>query len=471
MTNVLDKITSNKVRELIHRKALFPLEKLQSNLVRSERSLFEALSKEKAGFILECKKASPSKGLIRKDFNLTEIISSYKKYASAISILTDYKYFKGSFEYLKKVREQVHLPLLCKDFFVDPYQVFEARYYGADAILLMLSILTDEQYRLLSAKAKELSLDVLTEVHDAVEMERALSLNAKIIGINNRNLKDLSIDLDTTKRLIESLSDSQKEGRVFISESGISSHHDVREINPLVDGFLVGSSIMDKENIEQQCKSLIFGKTKICGLSKNLTAQVASDSGATYGGLIFHPKSPRYVSLEQAKSVIKGVDLEFVGVFVNESIESIVNVVKHLSLPIVQLHGSEDQAYITKLKKALPTIRIWKAIPIESDTINGSPIKQNEKSFELLANGEIERFVFDTSDRTNFGGSGKTFDWARLPDTTKDKIILAGGLSRENILDAIQTNCFALDVNSGVESAAGVKSEAKIKSLFQTLHV
>ena len=148
------------------------------------------------------KKASPSKGLIRENFDLDEIIQAYSPYAACISVLTDEKYFQGKFEYLEYVRSRVTQPVINKDFFIDPYQIYLARYHNADAVLLMLSVLDDTQYTELAALAEQYQLDVLTEVSNEPEVLRACALKAKIIGINNRNLRDLSTDLATTERLV-----------------------------------------------------------------------------------------------------------------------------------------------------------------------------------------------------------------------------------------------------------------------------
>jgi indole-3-glycerol phosphate synthase/phosphoribosylanthranilate isomerase len=281
VSNLLTKIVDNKHVEIKDRKKLKPLDSIKNGLVKSNRSLYLALSSEYSDFILECKKASPSKGLLRENFDLDEILSSYKRYASAISVLTDFTFFQGSFKYLEKVARTVEQPVLCKDFFIDSYQVYEARYHQADAILLMLSVLNDSEYETLAKTAAELNLDVLTEVHNKKEMQRALTLDAKIIGINNRNLKDLSIDLKTTEKLIDLVADKDKIGRLFISESGISSHADIKNLSSFVNGFLVGSSLMEKDNLTQQCKSLIYGKIKICGLSDNKTSLHAEKIGAS----------------------------------------------------------------------------------------------------------------------------------------------------------------------------------------------
>ena len=164
MANVLDKIIADKKIELIERKAARPLESFKHQAKPTERSFYKALAATGTQFILECKKASPSKGLIRQPFDLTEITQAYKQYATCMSVLTDEKYFQGSFDYLEFVRSQVEQPLICKDFFIDEYQIYMARIYGGDAILLMLSVLDDQQYKTLHEVADSLNMSVLTEV-------------------------------------------------------------------------------------------------------------------------------------------------------------------------------------------------------------------------------------------------------------------------------------------------------------------
>ena len=459
-SDVLQKIVANKRRELLLRKSLLSLEHLKKDLPNSKKSFFDALNTKKSDFIFECKKASPSKGLIRENYNLDEILDIYKDYASAISVLTDNRYFQGSFQHLQKVTKTVKQPVLCKDFFIDIYQVYEARYFGADAILLMLSVLSDEQYQVLADTAKTLDLDILTEVHDEDEMNRALNLEAKIIGINNRNLKDLSIDLSTTKFLLDNLSETNKQGRVFISESGINNHHQVRELAPLVSGFLIGSSIMAKPDIRRQCKKLIFGVNKICGLTDEQSAATAFEQGAIYGGLIFYPKSPRYVDINKASKIVNAAALDYVGVFVDESKQKLIDIANQLKLSVIQLHGSEDESYIKSIRQTLPQCEIWKAISVKSGSIDDT----------YLHNKDIDRLLFDTYNEELVGGSGKIFDWSLLDSTNKQNIILAGGIDITNIEQAIQQKTYALDINSGVETHPGVKSNKKISEIFKALH-
>ncbi len=458
--NILSSIVKNKQQELISRKKTMNLDYLKQKATKSSRSFYNALNTNKSDFIFECKKASPSKGLLRDNYDLDEILSVYKDYASAISVLTDYKYFKGSFSDLSKVSQTVKQPVLCKDFFVDEYQVYEARYFGADAILLMLSVLTDKQYKSLSNVARILNLDVLTEVHDNKEMQRALALKARIIGINNRNLKTLSIDLSTTEELTSNLPDNIAEGTLFISESGINNHAQVNTLAPLVNGFLVGSSIMEKENIRLQCKKLIYGVTKICGLDSEASAITAYQQGAIYGGLIFYANSPRNLDIDTAIAITNAAPLEYVGVFVNEDKAKIIETAKTLSLSVIQLHGDESVNYIEKLKKALPSCEIWKAYSIS---------KEMQSMEEIVLDDNVDRYLLDTYNTKKRGGSGESFDWSFLDKIDKHKYILAGGIDINNVKQASQLNMFAIDINSGVENSPGKKSRNKIIQVYTAL--
>ena len=202
MQNVLAKIVDDKRIEVAAREAELPLDSFKAQLTPSTKSFYDALNKSNAGYILECKKAPPSKGLIRPIFDLDEILESYLEIAACLSVLTDEKYFQGTYEYLEYVTGKVDIPVLNKDFFVNEYQIYLARHYNADAVLLMLSVLDDTTYTQLSECAASLDLDVLTEVSNEEEARRAVALGAKIIGINNRDLRDLSTDLATTERLV-----------------------------------------------------------------------------------------------------------------------------------------------------------------------------------------------------------------------------------------------------------------------------
>lgn len=452
---VLDKIVADKPVQIATLQSTYPQQMIVDGLLPSDRSLFDALNGEQAGYILECKKASPSKGLIRDNFDLEEICAAYQHYAAGVSVLTDEAYFQGKFEYVKQVRSLLEQPILCKDFFIDDYQIHLARYMGADAILLMLSVLDDNKYCQLANVAAQYNMDVLTEVSNEDELTRALALDAKIIGINNRDLRDLSIDLATTKKFAPQIG----QDRIIISESGISTHQQITELSPFANGFLVGSSLMEQEDIDLACRQLIFGETKICGLTDNTTAHGVAAAGAIYGGLIFAKKSPRYVNPQQAAEIKLGVNLKFVGVFVNEDIDSLIAIAQQLALDVVQLHGNEDNTYVNTLKEQLPTIQVWQAY--RSDKLNEL---EESNAHRLLIDSAV---VNDHS--VQFGGTGESFDWELVPKKLKQQAMLAGGLNPTNIKLAAHSGFLGLDINSGVESSPGVKDLVKIKQVMQTI--
>lgn len=454
---VLGKIVADKQLWIAARKESQPLASFQSGLTPSDRDFEAALSQGKTAFILECKKASPSKGLIRDDFDPAAIARIYGHHASAISVLTDEKYFQGNFEFLPQVRAQVHVPVLCKDFIIDPYQIYLARHYQADAILLMLSVLTDAAYQQLAAVARELKLGILTEVSNEEELERAITLGAKVVGINNRDLRDLSIDLNRTKQLAHQL----PADRIVISESGIYSHTQVKDLSHHANGFLVGSSLMSQDDIELACRQLILGQNKVCGLTRAEDAAAAYQAGAVYGGLIFVGKSPRYMDLPMAQAVMAGAPLRYVGVFQNAKPETILLTVSKLGLAAVQLHGEEDDAYIAALRSELPAnCQIWKAIAI-SQTL---PQESIDRVGPL-----VDRILLDSMVGNQSGGTGQSFDWQLLAPLDKSKLLLAGGIGPNNAQAASQAGCLGLDLNSGVEAAPGIKDADKLRQAFAAL--
>jgi len=467
--NILEKIVDDKRIEIDALKLVKPLTSFIDDLTPTTKDMYAALRRTKdkpyAGFILECKKASPSKGLIRPDFDVKAICQTYDKYAAAISVLTDHKYFQGNFDYLKIVTDTVTCPVLNKDFFIDTYQVHLARHYGADAILLMLSVLSDAEYLELAAVAEQYNLSILTEISNEQERDRAIALNAKMIGINNRDLRDLSTDITRTFDFAPSLPDD----RIIISESGIYSNAQVRELAPAVDGFLVGSSLMAPDNNQYQdidlaCRKLIFGNNKVCGLTTSEDADAAANAGARFGGLIFAEKSPRCITLEQAQHIVSNTkaQLDYVGVFVNHKRKDIVELVKQLKLSAVQLHGSEDTAYIEALSDQFKennceACQIWQASPVSTALPS---IKEMSKL--------VSHHVLDGKSP----GSGQTFNWKILTESQQNltNCLLAGGLNNENINAALaqlsDLGLFGLDLNSGVETRPGVKSVEKLQQVF-----
>ncbi|HHQ4487935.1 TPA: bifunctional indole-3-glycerol-phosphate synthase TrpC/phosphoribosylanthranilate isomerase TrpF [Aeromonas hydrophila] len=459
---ILGKIVAAKQEWVAARKLAQPLESFQSALTPSDRDFVGALKAGSTRFILECKKASPSKGLIRDDFSPEAIADIYGKYATAISVLTDEKFFQGDFAFLPRVRVRVSQPVLCKDFMIDPYQVYLARHYQADAILLMLSVLTDEGYRALFAVAKELGLGVLTEVSNEEELTRAIALGAPVIGINNRDLRDLSVDLARTKQLAAILSQKAPADRVVISESGINHRAQVADLRYHAKGFLVGSSLMAEPDLEAAVRKLVLGQNKVCGLTRAEDAAAAHQAGAVFGGLIFVAKSPRYVDIPAARAVMAGAPLSYVGVFRNAQPATIAKTVEALGLAAVQLHGDEDAAYIEGLRALLPAgCQIWKAVGVSLGKESGEPLPALDYP--------ADRLLLDTKVGSQSGGTGQAFDWALLAHLDKAKLMLAGGLNPDNALQAAQVGCLGLDFNSGVESAPGQKDTHKLAAAFAAL--
>lgn len=447
---ILQRIVRDKTKWIAARKAQQPLATFLPDVTVSERDFYQALNRDHTVFILECKKASPSKGLIRPYFNPKAIALSYKNYASVISVLTDEAYFQGSFDYLTIVSQTAPQPVLCKDFIIDPYQIYLARYYQADAILLMLSVLDDSQYQQLAALAHQLKMGVLTEVSNEEELHRAIQLQAQVVGINNRDLRDLSIDLDRTRHLASQL---PKTVRV-ISESGIYHHQQIRELSRYADGFLIGSALMSDTSLDLAVRKILFGANKVCGLTRTEDAIAAYQAGAVFGGLIFASDSPRYLDLPQAQKLLDSVPLHWVGVFRHASVDEISAVANTLSLFAVQLHGDYDEETLQKLRIKLPLdCEIWLA-------------HATRHHMPALTSRYVARHVLDNG----AGGSGRCFDWQLLEGHSLRDVILAGGLGPDNVAQAATLGAYGLDFNSGVESSAGMKDHDKINAVFTSLH-
>jgi len=248
MTDILDRILARKVEEIAARHAAVPLDDLVARVgdLPDTRGFAAAMeAKIAAGLpavIAEVKKASPSKGVIRADFHPADIARSYEAGGAAcLSVLTDADFFQGSEAYLQQARAACSLPVLRKDFIIDPYQVYEARAIGADCILLIVAALDDERLMDLSLLAAELDLDVLAEVHDEDELLRALALPVPLVGVNNRNLRTFETSLETSLRLRPLV----EPGRIFVTESGIHAREDVSRLRAAdIDAFLVGEAFM-----------------------------------------------------------------------------------------------------------------------------------------------------------------------------------------------------------------------------------
>ena len=252
MTDILEKIVVQKAEQVAHQKTQRGLGELEAMLGTASptRGFADALSTRigsgNAAVIAECKRASPSKGVIRENYDPAAIATSYQRGgATCLSVLTDEAFFQGSADHLIAAREQCELPVIRKDFMIDPYQIVESRVLGADCILLIVACLSDGQLDELASAATQIGLDVLVEVHDRTELERALRLRTPLIGVNNRDLKRFVTDIETTIGLLKDIPDD----RLVVTESGIHSVEDVHRLRDHdVHAFLVGEAFMRAED-------------------------------------------------------------------------------------------------------------------------------------------------------------------------------------------------------------------------------
>ena len=445
MADVLAAIVERKRREVAER-----LRGRSFDAEPSRRSLHAALSKPGARFIMEAKRASPSGH--RSSLPVPDAVRAYVPVADAISVLTDGPGFGGSLADLAEARRLFDGPILAKDFIVDAAQVAEARAAGADAVLAMMSVLSNDEAQSVMAEAERLAMDVIVEVHDEEELERSLSLKPRIIGVNNRDLKTLKTDLSVTERLAPLI----PAGVLAIAESGIAARNDVDRLAPLVDAFLVGSALMSAADTGQAARALVYGPVKLCGLTNEADVALAASAGATHAGLVFVPGTPRAVTKALGAPLAqtaRSAGLRTVGVFRDFTPGDVVEIADTAALDAVQLHGRESASDIAGMRVQLrPGTEIWAAC-----TINGSAPPAREGA---------DRSLFDSPG----GGTGTAFDWSLVRERDDlPSAFLAGGIGPANAKAAQAVGAYGLDVGSGVEAAPGLKDPDRVAALFAAL--
>lgn len=445
---ILGRIEAAKRAVLAARFDGVSIDRLRSRARPTSRSLRQALARPGSRFLFEIKKASPSAGSIRAAADCERIARGYAGVADGISVLTDSDFFGGSIADLRTVRGAFDGPILAKDFFIDLRQVAEARIAGADAILVMLSLLGDEAAAAMIAEARRFGMDSLVEVHDEAEMRRAERLGAGLIGINNRDLRDLSIDLATTERLAPIAPPC-----TLVSESGISSRADLRRLGSRVDAFLVGSALMRSDDPAQAARALAVGRVKLCGL--NRASDLAAAAPASFAGFVFVPDSPRCLTAEQAEPLASAAlrsGILPVGIFRDSPVALVYDRASRLGLRAVQLHGSEDRDYVRALRRQLPgDCELWTAVSV------GRTVPSERGG---------DRTLFDSGR----GGSGQSFDWSLVRDhPALGSGIVAGGIGPVNAPAAAGLGAYAIDVGSALDRAPGRKCPERIAALFETL--
>ena len=449
MADVLGRIVARKRQEVAARLGGRPVDAAPTG-----RSLHSALARRGARFILEVKRASPSGH--RSTVTVEQAVAAYAPVADAVSVLIDGPDFGGSLDDLRLVRARVDGPILAKDFIVDAAQVSEVRASGADAVLVMMSVLDDAGAALVLAEARRLAMDAIVEVHDEAELARAIRLGASIVGINNRDLKTLTTDLFVTERLAPLV----PPGLLVISESGISSRADVERLAPYADAFLVGSALMAAPDIAEAARALVHGRVKLCGLTRIEDVALAAAGGATHAGFIMVPETLRAIARHDARALVSAAresGMKAVGVFRDALADEVVETVAVLKFDAVQLHGRESEADMFHLRDRLPAnVEIWAACGVN-------------RSAEARRPG-ADRTLFDTVANGASGGTGSTFDWS-LVDRREDlpTAFLAGGIDPSNARAASRVGAYGLDIGSGVEARPGIKDAARIEALFAAL--
>ena len=423
-----------------------------------------ALRQQDFNFICEVKKASPSKGIIAEHFPYLDIAKEYEVAgAAAISVLTEPDFFKGDKKYLQEIASTVKIPVLRKDFIIDEYQIYQAKVWGASAILLICACLDVSTLTKFRELADSLGLSSLVEAHDEKEVQMAIDCGARIIGVNNRNLKDFTVDVQNSVRLRNLVQDDV----IFVSESGLETPEDIQVLRDNNIGVaLMGETFMRSPNKVEKL-AYLYGptyytpKVKMCGISKVETIPAIVDAKPDYMGLVFAP-SKRQVTVEQAKILIEELHkqcinhydikvVKTVGVFVNETLDNLVRIADTANLDAVQLHGDEDEAFIQSLKERT-NVEIWKAVQIRSVA-----------DAETWIDSSADMLLFDAYHKDERGGTGEIFDWSCL-DEFERPFMLAGGIDCTNVARAIRTvRPYGIDISSGIETD-GVKDDEKIKA-------
>ncbi|KAG6577933.1 tryptophan biosynthesis protein TRP1 [Phytophthora cinnamomi] len=544
MGNILEEIAAQRRLDVEAAKRVVSAEQLAKKIESAEAvhgSALRVLERLNAparegwsdvALAAEFKRASPSKGDIAMELNLQEQVRAYADAgASMISVLTEPKWFKGSLEDMQAARDVVQNmsarpAILRKDFIIDTYQLLEARAHGADCVLLIVALLSQEQLTELIDATHNLGMCALVEVNCVRELDIALAARARLIGVNNRDLRTFKVDLNTTARIADAIRERGlslgRDGITLFALSGIRSHADVVKYEKCgARGILVGEFLMKSGNVATTVKELLQAVTrhselgdlpllpplaKVCGVTKVEYALAALRNGGNMIGIIMAEHSPRYVQVEEAKAIAKAVreygertgpilpdileaNLDgqndwfhrnvlalreacsraplVVGVFANKTAAEMNAAAEEIGLDLVQLHGDEGFEICKDIK--YPTIR---ALHLPDTTLSDGV--DAEAILQQVQEGLANYILLDTTMKGQQGGTGVTFDWKIAAIFTHARIpcLMAGGLTPENVVKALSVgHPVGVDVSSGVEvkGSPGVKDLDKVAAFLKAV--
>lgn len=417
----------------------------------------------RCSIIGEVKPKSPSQGAIFPRSSVRAIVDVYNKNADAISVLCDSEFFGGGYDLLAQVRSLTDKPIIAKEFIIDTRQIRCASTHGADAILLIAAILSVDELISFATEAFNLGLASLLEVHSEEEVRKAAEAYAKLpqtvrasmlIGINNRDLDTLEIDLAVTEKLAPLVVKTMPDVRGIISESGIGSSSDIERLRGHVDGFLIGTSILKSKDPAGFFGSLLHAHTavKFCGMTNAQDIDCAEQLHADFIGFIFAPTSPRRIDLEQAKVLRPRVKhAKVVGVFVDMPKAELDRHITELNLDYVQLHGTPDLQLCQSLN--VPVIQAFRGVPSE---------KMLEEFLAVCPYVLIDKE--DGRDEADFQAI------SLLPAHLRSRVFLAGGLTQKNVSQAVaMISPFAVDCARCIEKSPGKKDRALMSSFLTAL--
>ena len=440
---ILDEIVEARKIEYEKIEKKIPIDTILSQLknIKHEHKLYNLCKNKDFIFFTECKKASPSKGIISIDYPYINIAKDYEKAGTdVISCLTEPNYFKGSDEHFKNIRKNVKSLMLRKDFIFSEYQIYESKLLGADVILLICAILTDDELKRFLHLTEELGMCALVETHDEEEIKRAIKIGAKVIGVNNRNLKDFKVDFNNALNL------RKKYPNVYmISESGVKTERDVNALKRRgLNGALIGEALMKSDDpylkLLEFRKAAIIPKIKFCGIRRKEDIDYVNILKPDFIGFVFALESKRRLTLNQAKRLKKNLneDIITIGVFKNQPIQLIVDACKEGIIDIIQLHGDEDDSYIKELKSY-----------VDNEIIS---VYRTSKYAEYV--------MYDSK----IPGQGKrTIYYNRAKNKP---VFLAGGIDINNIDEIKLLNPYAIDMSSSIETD-GFKDFNKMEKIIK----